>query len=169
MSCAEGLCRQIVTVSLSVSQPPRQHHPRVWVWGPLEHTQDSLGQRWRAHPSDGHQSPGRMPSGTYRAQLLRAWACSPHCQRGPFSPQAGLRDSLLSSPCNNQAVVLCARWQAADQGVLLQAGGASVPSLGWPWSGGWTWLQVAPRSTAPPSCLAGQQPQVQPCLCGVPC
>lgn len=69
--CAEEPCRQVVTVSLSVSQPPGSTTPES-AFGDTQSTPGTpRGSRWRVHPSGGHRSPGRVPSGGHGPAALR--------------------------------------------------------------------------------------------------
>lgn len=80
--CAEEPCRQVVTVILSVSQPPGSTTPEPG-FGDTQSTPGTpRGSGWRAHPSDGGHGPAALCPGP-------GWVW--RTQRGPFSHQASLR------------------------------------------------------------------------------
>lgn len=158
-----------VSLSRQVAPPPSlglgtpRAHPRLPGAAGGGHT----------HPT-GTSLPGACPVATV-AQLLRAlgpWVW--HTQRGPFSPQAGLRDSLSAPRATTRPLSWVRRWQAVDQGVLLQAGGAplSPPSRVRPCqgadlasSGG----SQGGQGTAPSCARQVSSPRFSPACAGVPC
>ena len=171
--CAEEPCRQVVTVSLSVSQPPGSTTPES-VFGDTQSTPGTpRGSRWRVHPSGGHRSPERVPSGGHGPAAPRPGPSGSGAHNEGHSrtrPACGTASQL---PCNNQAVVLGTPAAGRCPGSIASGWGCpSVPSLwGEAVSGGRPGFlgQLPGRPGHRPLLRwAGQQPQVQPCLCGGP-
>ena len=118
--CAEELCHLVVTVSLSVSQPPGSTTPEPG-FGDTQSTPGTpRGSGWRAHPSGGGHGPAALRPGP-------GWVW--RTQRGPFSYQASLWDSLSAPRATTRPLFWVRRRQAVAWGVLLRPGGAPVPSL----------------------------------------